>query len=902
MAVETGSISGRVTDASTGLALGGVRVSVANSSLHTYTGPSGEYLLVEVPAGSQSLEFAYVGYSDLRQALSVNPGATATLNTAFNSSLVTLEPFVIKGARVGQARAINAQRAASTLTSLVASDEIGRFPDQNAAESLQRVPGVSLYRDQGEGRFVDLRGLNYIYTGTSLNGVRIASPELGDRSVALDVVPSDALAAIEVTKVPTPDMDAEGLGGSVNMRTRSPFDRTEHSLEGSIQSIYTRLTNRNNYKANATWSDQFLDGRLGILTNLSWQERDFGSQNYEEDGLYAERSAPLGSPFLAINNLGFRDYVINRERYGANATVEFRPDAHSKLSFSALYNRFTDTEDRHQLYLPFERGSIASGSQGDFTATGISRVRRDLRIREKDQELSAFNASYERTLDSWKIDAQASYSHGLEKRPGELTVRFRRNTGDTGLSFKATNTYDLLVTQTAGASIAEPANYTTLDRMELAVAEGTDREFSLGLNARRDLQGTLPSYLKGGLLLRLKNKESDEDITRFKVPSSFTFANMAEGISSYPFGPKVPRISHDKVLTAFNGSRSAFTPEVQVTDSAIGDWASREDVSAAYLMGGVTWNDTSLLAGARLEHTRFKTEGKEVVDDDTITGTHASRSYTEVLPGLHLRHDFNKNLVGRASLSRSLMRPSLAETALYSSVANDNAEIERGNPELKALTSTNFDASLEYYMPSLGLVSIAGFAKEVKNFSYQITVPGGDSRYPGYDLISYRNGSKASLRGVELAYQQQLRMLPAPFDSFGFMANLTLTDAEASYPTRPDETLPLIGQSKHTGNLAITFERGRFFARLALNFRSEHLREDEPIGTNDREDRWIDDHKQLDLSTSLRLSPYATLFAEISNLANEPFRVYVKGQGTDKRFVQHEEYGWSGNAGIRLKF
>jgi TonB-dependent receptor len=210
----------------------------------------------------------------------------------------------------------------------------------------------------------------------------------------------------------------------------------------------------------------------------------------------------------------------------------------------------------------------------------------------------------------------------------------------------------------------------------------------------------------------------------------------------------------------------------------------------------------------------------------------------------------------------------------------------------------NWDASIERYLPSLGLLSAAVFQKDIKNFTYQRTVPGGDPA-TGYTLVTFVNGPKGKISGLELAWQQQLRALPAPFNGLGFMANYTRTDSEATYPTRPGETLDFIGQSREVGNVALTFERAGFFLRAALNFRSPRLREDEPLGADAASDRWVDDHKQFDVTLSYRLSPHWEIYAEGLNLTNEPFRVYFAKNGT--RLAQFEEYGVSANFGVRWR-
>ena len=222
-AQTTGTVSGRVTDAGTELPLAGVRVSIDATSLETYTGNDGFYLLSQVPLGDQSLTFSYVGYPSIDQTVVVLADGMTKADAIFGDEVISMDQFVIKGVLVGTARAINQQRASDTLRNIVAADEIGNFPDENAAEALQRVPGLALYRDQGEGRYIIVRGVNYALNSVTLNGVKLASTESGDRGIALDVIPSDALSSVEVTKVATPDMDGEGFGGTGEYQNQKPL-------------------------------------------------------------------------------------------------------------------------------------------------------------------------------------------------------------------------------------------------------------------------------------------------------------------------------------------------------------------------------------------------------------------------------------------------------------------------------------------------------------------------------------------------------------------------------------------------------------------------------------------------------------------------------------------------------
>lgn len=901
-APAAGSLSGRVIDGLTRLALQAARVSVSGTNLESFADSAGNYLLPNVPAGTVTVEFEYVGYEPIRRSVTVNPGQRAVLDFAFGTEAVQLEKFVIEGSLVGSARAINQQRAAATLKNLVASDEIGNFPDQNAAESLQRIPGVSLYRDQGEGRYIVLRGLNYTYTSVKVNGASFAGADLGERATALDVVPTDALAAIEVTKVPTPDMDGEGLGGQVDIKTKSPFDAEGFAASVAAQGQYSSLTDQFSSKFNGYVSQRFGDaGQYGLLISPTWQERKFGSHNFETGGQWIS-PADNKTAFYTIGAVEFRDYVINRERYGLNAAFEARPDAATSVYVRGGYNRFTDAESRHLTIFDFNEGTLASANADFATYTGLRRYGRRLRIREKDQEVYTLTLGGEKQFRTWTVDAIAGYTEGNEKRPDELTARFRRNTRDASIRYNTEGPYRISITQLAGASFFEPTSY-NFQRVDLANESGSEKETDLGFNARYDF-GDRAAYVKFGARHRAKDKDSEGEVLELTTaPPSFTFANLSEPASDYPY-LRVPRISTAAVQQAFYGNRGAFSGARAFEDSEFEDFSISEDVSAAYAMAGTTVGRLNVIGGLRVERTEFKTTGNVLdVANSTSSRSTASRSYTNWLPGLYFRHDVNKNLVLRASWSSALARPSFGDAAFRSLVNSDELEITRGNPGLAALEATNWDASVECYLPSLGVFSAAVFHKEIENFSYEYDDPtpvtiGGQA----YDLTTFANGSDGSISGLELSYQQQLRQLPAPLDGLGVMANVTFLDSEATYPTRPGENVPFIGQSDYTGNVGVSYEKRGLFLRLALNFRSERLREDEPLGGSAPQDLYVDDFKQLDFTLRYNLTKRWEVFGEVLNITDEPFRVFLKSDNSQgARLGQVEEYGWSANFGVRWK-
>ncbi len=902
-AAAAGTVSGRVTDAGSKLALAGARISVDGTALVAFADAAGEYTLPEVPSGRRRLVFSYVGYAEVPREVTVEDGRAARLDVAFGTDVVALDKFVITGSAVGSARALNQQRAAETLTSIIASDEIGRFADQNVAETMQRIPGLALYRDQGEGRFIVVRGIRPDLNSVRLNGASLATPERGDRVVALDVLPTDALAAVEVTKVPTPDMDADGLGGSINVRTRSAFDAEGRQLQATAQGQYNHLAERHSSKFSLTYADRFADGKLGLIFSPNWQARRFGTNNFEEDGGYALRpvpGAPAGTTAPLLLGIAFREYEITRTRYGASSALEYKPDAGTLAYLRGTFSQFNDHEIRYVYTLPFSEGTVSALSPNGATVTGLRRERHDIRYRQKDQNILALTAGLERNTGPWQLDARLGWSKGEEERPDEVTVRFRKPGATSTWTYSFAPGLYAPTFGVTGANVSDPSLYSEISRFRLVNSPGEEAELNLGANARRSFRlGETPAYVKFGFQFRAKDKSASNETVDHAAPAFFTFATMLEGQTKddYPFFSSGYRGSAPKVLQAFYGNRGAFVPNRLLAESVQDDWESTEDVGAGYLMGGATFGRLQVLAGARLERTQYENRGNELVGT-TVRAVTRGRSYENLLPGIHLRHDLDRQTVIRASWSNSLARPSFDDSALRRTVNQTASRVTEGNPRLLPLESVNWDASVERYLPSLGLVSAAVFRKDISNFTYQREIPGGDPG-TGYTLTTFVNGPKGRINGLELAWQQQLRALPAPFNALGVMANYTRTSSEARYPTRPGETLDFIGQSREIGNLALTFERGSFFLRAALNFRTPRLREDEPLGGDAATDRWVDDHKQVDVSLNYRLGRSWELYAELLNLTDEPFRVYFGKNGA--RFVQLEEYGVSANFGVRWK-
>lgn len=299
----------------------------------------------------------------------------------------------------------------------------------------------------------------------------------------------------------------------------------------------------------------------------------------------------------------------------------------------------------------------------------------------------------------------------------------------------------------------------------------------------------------------------------------------------------------------------------------------------------------------RYEATDIEYEGKRVTFDDEgdlkgIDPLKGDNSYGELLPMAHLvwRLDDASNL--RAAVTRTLSRPSYFDLAPYELVLEEDREIERGNPELDVTTAWNYDLMAERYFSSLGMVSAGVFYKSLSDYIYVFRTEqgiGGDT----YEVTQPRNGERATLWGVELAYQSQFRSLPAPWDGLGLYLNYTWTDSEAVFPDREGSKATLPGQSKSLGNVALSYEKSGFSGRLSLNYHGKYI---DAVGGSAEEDVFYDDHMQLDVSASQRLTRRLRLSLELINLTDEPLRYY---EGTSDRPIQEEHYSWWGTLGLK---
>lgn len=819
-------------------------------------------------------------------AASKATGATATAVAGAGASPQKLDTVVTVGQAAALRSALDKQTAATGIVNVVHADGIGQLPDNNAAEALARLPGVSVERDQGEGRFIRVRGLGPDYNMVTINGAVAPASQSDRRAPGLDLVPAGLIRSLEVDKTLTPEQDANSLGGTVTVRTLSAFDQPGRlfTLEAGVN--HDANASQTRPRGSVAFADRFAGGTLGLAVALSADQRRFASDNVETGGDWSD--GQLGSFEL-------RRYEITRERLGAALNLDYRPDASRSFYLRSFTSRFTDEENRQSMKVAFNSAQ-APGEVGAGT------VSRGVKQRREINKSSAVVLGTEWTQDVWKAWAEVGAGHASEDKPDTLSSS--AFTADfTGLGY--TSTERPLPIAVAGLNDAGKYSFNKA-KMEQSHATDRVRHAKVDLQREFDVAGW-DLDLKTGLKATRRDKDNAQEVFAptakllKKAPYNLTSAQLkmgnfltGEDVDS-PWTSLGPGIDPGAVRGLYAASLKDFRDPV---DSEVNDYAMRERTDAGYLQAKLEQGGTQWIAGVRGERVRFEADGMASIDD-TLTPTTTRNSTHRWMPALLLRQQLGAETVLRAAVTHTMVRPSFDQLSPGLTVDGDEATL--GNPQLKPLRSRNLDLGVERRLGRDGAVSAYVFHKQIRNFAFQTDIAGT----PGWEDFShvqtYANGGTASVRGLELSWSQALTALPAPWNGLVLGANGSFVRSRASigaydggvYSTR---RITLPSQSDRSINLSVGWESPAFAARLALNHKSPYLLEVGDV-LDASQDRRVDTQNQLDASMRIRLVKGVDLNLEALNLSNERYYVY---QGDKAHNVQYERYGRAYKVSVKL--
>jgi TonB-dependent receptor len=873
----SGVIEGRVTDSATGNPLPGAKVTVAGASGETSTDRDGIYHLASVPSGERTLVVTYLGRADQTAQVTVAAGDVAKLDVAMSvvgyEETVTVEAPLIRDA---EERALNQQRTAPNISNIVSADRIGSFPDRNAAETTQRIPGISITKDQGEGRYVNIRGTEPRLNSMMIDGQRIPSPDPLIRQVALDVVPSELLQAIEVSKALTPDMDADSIGGSVNLVMKQAPEKLR--LFGSVGGGYNQLLDsyaQNNYSL--TGGRRFNGGKSGVVLSLSGSETTRGNNDIEV----------TYTPTLGLNELNPRWYQVNRRRIGFTGAYDLKPNTDSSITVRGVFNRFIDDHENRQRvrYL-----------------VGNRRIDRELRDRTHIERITSLGVNGQHIVKgATTLDYQLLGAYSDQFDPLTLTTTFRH----TNVDFTPNVTPTSIDPDNVQANpLNENVNNYNFQQQIAATNFAKDRDVVGSLNMRMPLQASsgATSFLKVGVRFRDKRKGRDRNETNYSSSTTLKMTNYLDtGLDLRPFVDGLydltPYISED-LVDDISGLSTTTGVRNHQRDSE--EFDGTERVVAGYAMAEIyAGSKLYILPGVRYEYTSEDFIGRDVrfAPNGTWLGTDpigTKANYGLVLPGFHLRYALTPTTNLRFATTRTLARPNYYDAVPYRAQDDNALTVSLGNADLNPTKAWNVDVMAEHYFRSVGVVSAGVFYKNLEDYIYSYTLQQSINGTQ-YQVTQPLNGDSASVRGIEVAFQNQLRFLPTPFDGIGVYANYTFSDSTAHFPQHSgDSTLP--GQSRHVGNVAVSYEKRGFTGRVSVNFHGSYI---DVVGANESQDRFYDSNSQLDMSFAQRLTHNFRLYADLLNLNDSLLRYY---QGVPDRLLQEEHYRWWMNFGVKVEF
>ncbi|WP_419570576.1 TonB-dependent receptor [Rheinheimera sp.] len=883
-------LSGRVLD-SREVLLSGVQVSIPALKLSKVTGHDGRFAFANLPEGNYQLVLSYAGRSQQQQQVQLSGDlALGDLSLAVDSNI---DKLTVQGQLNSASKALSQQRFASGIVSVATTDELGQFPDKNLSESLARLAGLSVEPDQGEGRFIRVRGLAPDYNTVTYNGTQLAAPEAGRRAVALDVIPSDLLASVEVSKTIAPEQAAGSLGGTVDIKAISAFDRRDNFYSLSGEGSYNQQQSETSPKFSGVATGIFDIGAdkdaLGVAFSASYADRKFGSDNVETGG-----SWDLDDE--ALEEFEQRQYSISRKRQGAALNLDYRPGGDTDYYLRTLYSEFVDTEVRQSLATEFS-DPIQAG-----TETGAELVR-GIKAREESQSISAVVLGMKQQLDVWFWSLEGGMSKADEVTPYSLADGQFETEFEEGVTFLGGD----IIRLQAPDGAYEAGNY-ELKEVEVADTRTEEREHNIKLDFGRDLLTSWGAVeLKAGVKISDRKKTADESLWLFEDledagVSALSLADYSHSNARYgldQFGPAVDPVALMAMLNSLDNSDYLDDVESQINDFRVD-----EQINAAYLQGNWQGEGWQVVAGSRYEHEQRDAFGSEynAIDEEFSPRTY-SGSEAHWLPALISKFELSDNSLLRAAATTSLVRPNFAQLAPAFLLEEDDDEVEAsfGNPALKSLRSTNLDLGMEYYPDQLGVMSATLFYKDIEDFVYATDLAGyGD--YAGFKAAeTYVNGDDATLYGLELNLVQQLKGLGGFWQHFLLSANLTLTGSDAQISwyddgERMQRDIDLPSQSDRTANLALGYEDEQWSLRLAANYKSEYLVEVSELD-DARYDLFSDAQLQWDFSAKYKFSPALQLYFNAVNLTDEPYYNYT---GKHQFNAQYEEYGRTFAFGVQL--
>lgn len=910
----TGIITGRITDRVGGV-LQGARIELQPSGATAVTNNQGEFKLINLDPGVQKLSVAFVGFSPYSGDVTITAGQTTRADQTLTVGSRSEEVLVTADRPHGEAEAINRERTAENILQVLPAEVITSLPNANVADALGRLPSVTLERDEGEGKYVQIRGAEPRYSNVTVDGVNVASPE-NVRQIKLDIIPSDLVESVEINKTLLASGDGDAIGGSVNLRTKAATEQPTLAVFG-LAGYNPIVGGRHNSQYGATAGKRFgREKKLGILFGGTYDYNGRGIDDIEpapqtiqcDPGNCGNPGSKAGD-FATYGGTDLREYRYERTRWGMGGSVDYKFSDSSSIYIRGLYSHFDNFGDRW-VYSPTVNSYGATPLQGgtDGNITFNAQIRRPV------QTIGNLALGGQRYFGKSVFTWEVSGSRATTEDKGYTTSNFGPVDDSSPLNNVAFNVdpsqnYRPRFPVVNGVNIYDPKqyflqnlDYNTFYSPQVNLQVGA----SYGCNYR--LGGHFGIFELGGKVRNAHKFQEANDVYYNAVdPSSLpftqfqsTFRNNDYYDKTYQFGPLV---DYSKILTVFRGTPSAFTVNQFRTFSrnTPQTWDLVERVSAGYFQNSITFGKFRLYTGLRFEGTDEGIRGS-LVRGTNVIPTRRESGYIDPLPSIQLRYGLTSDSAIRLAYGRGIARPNYSDLVPGGTITDTRNRITAGNPDLKSTYANNYDLLYERYLQPLGFFSAGFFYKDIQQPIYSVVTPVTSGTFAGYSQQGPVNGTTAKLYGFEIAYQQRLAFLRGLLGGAGISANYSYTASEANGVPGRSDAPSLQRQAPHSWNISPTYDRGRLSMRVGLSYNDANIffynyTDGAALGKKGPNgDNYLYSHLQVDAQGSIRLSKGFSVVVYGLNLTNEVFGFY---QGSPQYVVQREYYRTTVAAGLR---
>jgi len=931
-----GTITGTAKD-SAGAALPSTLVELQPLNRKVVSDDQGQFRITEVPGGDYTLTASYVGFATFSVAVKVDAGQTVNIDPVLSVASQNDQVIVTAERLQGEAEAINIERMSDDIVQVLPARVINSLPNTNVADAVGRLPSVSLERDEGEGKYVQIRGTEPRLSNVTINGVNVPSPEGVVRNIKLDAVPADLVERIEVFKTLSANQDADGIGGTVNLVTKTAGEKPTYSLGG--QGGYTPIQGGRTLGGfDGTIGQRFgVSKKLGVLVGGTFDRNNRGIDDLEPTQAAATFN---GRNIAYVPGEDLRSYNYYRTRYGFAGGVDYTLKPGTSLYLKGLYSDFHDYGDTI-VYTPNAGNTIKSvdGSQITFdnaadcapinvvTPNSCNPGSLAYRhyIRRPDQQVFSILTGARHDLSSTLIvyEFAGSRAHNIGGQDF-ATTNFTGPNADVGLNLS--DPYRPKLTPSDGTNLYDPTQYSI---------SGTDIP---------QYHATQVNYQGAASVARRYNAHSHFGTFEIgvKVRDSHTTQNQNDMFYNFSSGPPIalssvlgnytnpsyydhsyqigglaygPTSNYDKITQAILGNLGQFTfdPVTSATRSASAFFDADERVYAGYLQNAISIGKFRLQTGVRFEGTStdFLTNQLTANVDamgnplpPSISPLRQSTGYISVLPSVQVQYLLEKNTNLRANFSQGISRPNIGDL-VPTTIVDPNASpksVSTGNPDLKPTKANNYDLLVEHFFQPLGILQAGFFYKQLSNPIYPTAFTIASGPEAGFLQTQSINGPNAHITGFEAAWEQRLSRLPGLLGGFGVSANYSYTTSQVTFPAnfsngRTDHPT-LQRQAPNNWNVGLTYDKARLSTRFAVThndanlfqyaFQQNSTPNDPILGIKGPTgDIYLYAHTQFDVQGSYRVYKGLSFFAYGLNLSNEVFGFY---QGSKIYPIQREYY------------